>query len=177
MFLVGSLSVILGLLFVPFAYVLNEGAKFDWRLPTIASLLRDRDDENYVVGPALGYLVGGWLWTLLLVVIVTVTAFLLVRRPDRSNERAEEKWASRLNSAVILGRATSILLSLIAMWQIAGMFTLQQAANTEGGLEGDDSFAYFSLGFGSVLSLLGLAALIFAGATLANRATLELKTK
>jgi len=177
MFLVGSLSVVLGLLFVPFAYVINEGAKFDWRLPTIASLLRDRDDENYVVGPALGYLAGGYLWTLLLVVILTVTALVLVRRPSTSADGAAERWASRLEGAIILGRTTSILLSLVAMWQISGMFTLQQAANTDGGLAGDDTVAYFSLGFGSVLSLLGLAALIFGGAALANRAALELKTQ
>ena len=53
------------------------------------------------------------------------------------------------------------------------MWTLQRAADAEGGLSGDNGYSYFSLGFGSVLSLLGIIAFIFAGTSLTNRATVE----
>jgi hypothetical protein len=64
-------------------------------------------------------------------------------------------------------------MSLLFTWQLTGMWTLQRAADTKGSLSGDNYYSYFSLGFGSVLSLLGIVAFAFAGASMANRATVE----
>ena len=176
-FVVGLLAMIVGYLILPFAYVIDsyEGysRQFDWRLPAIASLLGDRSEEDYVFGPALSFLVGGYLWTILLAVLIVVVFFISTRRIDEELTYFSDNRKDKLDFLILWGRVSSVLMSLLFTWQITGMWTLQRAADTQGGLTGDNGFYYFSLGFGSVLSLLGIVAFGFAGASVTNRATVE----
>ena len=65
---------------------------------------------------------------------------------------------------VVVGIAFDPHVAAVFTWQMTGMWTLQRAADIEGGLTGGNGYYYFSLGFGSVLSLLGIVAFAFAGA-------------
>jgi len=176
---VGSILMTLGYFVLPFAYVLigvqgNYGfsnVKFEWRLHSVAELLRERTDENYVFGPALAFLVGGHLWTLLFAFIITVLSIFALGRLDPTEEGYVERAASQSSFARMLGRISIVLMALIFTWQVTGMFTLQRAADVSGGLSGQESLSYFSLGLGSVVSLLGISAFIFGGASLVNRAS------
>ena len=176
-FVVGLLAMIVGYLILPFAYVIDsyEGysRQFDWRLPAIASLLGDRSEEDYVFGPALSFLVGGYLWTLVVASLITLVALLTTRQIDEAKDDLSDNRENQINFAVLLGRISLIMMALLFTWQITGMWTLQRAADTQGGLTGDNGFYYFSLGFGSVLSLLGIVAFAFAGGSMTNRATVE----
>ena len=176
-FVTGLLAMIVGYLILPFAYVIDsyEGysRQFDWRLPTIASLLGDRSDENYVFGPALSFLVGGYLWTLVVASLITLVALLTTRQIDKAKADLSDNRGDQIKFAVLLGRSSLIMMSLLFTWQITGMWTLQRAADIEGGLTGGNGYYYFSLGFGSVLSLLGIVVFAFAGATMTNRAIVE----
>jgi hypothetical protein len=176
----GLLAMVVGYLILPFAYVIaspeesfSSSRQFNWRLPAIASVLADRDGERYVFGPALSFLVGGYLWTLGSAALITLVAFLLIHQIGKTEEDLSDERDSRLYSAVLLGRTSLVLMSLLFTWQLTGMWTLQRAADTKGSLSGDNYYSYFSLGFGSVLSLLGIVAFAFAGASMANRATVE----
>ena len=174
---VGLLAMIVGYLIFPFAYVIDyyEGyaRQFNWRLPSIASLLSDRSDEGYVFGPALSFLVGGYLWTLAIAILISTLAFFSTRQIEKTDEDLSDERNYKINFAIVLGRFSVIMMLLLFTWQVAGMWTLQRAADAEGGLSGDNGYSYFSLGFGSVLSLLGIIAFIFAGTSLTNRATVE----
>ena len=180
-FLVGILLMVLGYFMFPFAYVLyNTGGsirKFEWRLHTIASLLSDRSNEEYVFGPALAFLVGGHLWTLLFALIITLVAFLGLREIDGDSVDYGQKKKDQSDLATVLGRACIVLMVLIFTWQLTGMLTLQRAADVRGGLSGEQSVSYFSLGLGSVMSLLGIGAFIFGGANLVNRGLAERNSK
>lgn len=173
----GLLAMIVGYLIFPFAYVIDyyEGypRQFNWRLPSIASLLSDRSDEGYVFGPALSFLVGGYLWTLAIAILISTLAFFSTRQIEKTDEDLSDERNYKINFAIVLGRFSVIMMSLLFTWQVAGMWTLQRAADAEGGLSGDNGYSYFSLGFGSVLSLLGIIAFVFAGTSLTNRATVE----
>jgi hypothetical protein len=179
---VGLLAMIVGYLILPFAYVVgseetNYGTYVSqvigWRIPSIASMLGDRSNEGYVFGPALSFLVGGYLWTLLVAAVITLVAILTTRQIDKAEEDLSDNREGQINFAILLGRISLVMMSLLFTWQLAGMWTLQRAADSKGGLDGDSGYSYFSLGFGSVLSLLGIVAFAFAGASMTNRATVE----
>lgn len=180
-FFVGIFLMILGYFIFPFAYVLYDTGtslrKFEWRLHAIASLLSDRADEEYVFGPALAFLVGGHLWTMLFALVITVVTYFGLRTIDEDSDKYDEKRKTRSDLAVVLGRVSIVLMVLIFTWQLTGMLTLQRAADVRGGLSGGQSVSYFSLGLGSVMSLLGIAAFIFGGANLVNRGLAERNSK
>jgi hypothetical protein len=181
-FVIGLLAMIVGYLVLPFAFVVDYESTgygssirmvIGWRIPTIASMLGDRVDEGYVFGPALSFLVGGYLWTILLAVVIVVVFFISTRRIDEELTYFSDNRHDKLDFLILWGRVSSVLMSLLFTWQITGMWTLQRAADTESGLTGDGGYSYFSLGFGSVLSLLGIVTFAFAGASVTNRATVE----
>ncbi len=179
---IGLLAMIVGYLVLPFAFVVdyqstdygsNIRKVIGWRIPTIASMLGDRTDEGYVFGPALSFLVGGYLWTLLLTVLIVIVVIIATRQIDNERVDSSDNREDKLDFLILLGRVNSVLMALLFTWQLTGMLTLQRAADTSGGLTGDDKYDYFSLGFGSVLSLLGVVAFAFAGASMTNRAIVE----
>ena len=172
-FVVGLVAMIAGYFVFPFSYVLDSGKSRDWILLEISTLLVGRSDEGYIFGPALSFLVGGFLLTVLLAIMVTVIVIVATRKLNRDQSGFAVARMKILFFFILLGRATSVLMSLLFTWQLTGMWTLQRAADTQGGLGGDDGYSYFSLGFGSVLSLLGIVAFVFAGTSLTNRATVE----
>jgi len=180
-FVVGNLLLVLGYFIFPFAYVLESRSgfvrKFEWRLHTIASLLSDRSNEGYFFGPALAFLVGGHLWTLLFAIIITVIVYVNTQPFEESEPDFLNKVEKRRTTAIVIGRVSVVLMALIFTWQLTGMLTLQRAADVRGGLSGQESLSYFSLGLGSVTSLLGLLAFVFGGASLINRASEEKSTK
>jgi hypothetical protein len=102
------------------------------------------------------------------IVVIIATRQIDNERVDSSDNRED-----KLDFLILLGRVNSVLMALLFTWQLTGMLTLQRAADTSGGLTGDDKYDYFSLGFGSVLSLLGVVAFAFAGASMTNRAIVE----
>ena len=172
-FVVGLLAMIAGYFIFPFSYVIDSAKSRDWVLLEISSLLIGRSDEGYIFGPALSFLVGGFLLTILLAIMITVIVIVAARKMNRDQSDFDVKRMKILFFLILLGRTTSVLMSLLFTWQLTGMWTLQRAADTQGGLGGDDGYSYFSLGFGSVLSLLGIVAFAFAGASMTNRATVE----
>jgi len=172
-FVVGLVAIIAGYFIFPFSYVLDSGDSRDWILLEISSLLIGRSDEGYIFGPALSFLVGGFLLTVLLAIMITVIVIVATRKMNKDQSDFDVKRMKILFFLILLGRTTSVLMSLLFTWQLTGMWTLQRAADTQGGLGGDDGYSYFSLGFGSVLSLLGIVAFAFGGASMTNRATVE----
>ena len=172
-FVFGLVAMIAGYFVFPFSYVLDSGESRDWILLEISSLLVGRSDEGYVFGPALSFLVGGFFLTVLLAIMIVVIVIVATRKMNGDQSDSAEERMKILFFLILMGRTTSVLMSLLFTWQLTGMWTLQRAADTQGGLGGDDGYSYFSLGFGSVLSLLGIVAFVFAGTSLTNRATVE----
>jgi len=174
-FVVGGLLLVLGYFIFPFAYVLYQRdgylLKAEWRLHTIASLLSDRSNEGYVFGPALAFLVGGHLWTLFFAIIILIGVIISTRPFESPHALSLSEVEERITIAIVIGRVSVVLMALIFTWQLTGMLTLQRAADVRGGLSGQESLSYFSLGLGSVMSLVGLSAFIFGGASLVNRAS------
>jgi hypothetical protein len=156
-FVVGLVAMIAGYFVFPFSYVLDSG----------------KSREGYIFGPALSFLVGGFLLTVLLAIMIVVIVIVATRKMNGDQSDFAVERMKILFVLILLGRTTSVLMSLLFTWQLTGMWTLQRAADTQGGLGGDDGYSYFSLGFGSVLSLLGIVAFVFAGTSLTNRATVE----
>lgn len=172
-FVFGLVAMIAGYFVFPFSYVLDSGESRDWILLEISSLLVGRSDEGYVFGPALSFLVGGFFLTVLLAIMIVVMVIVATRKMNGDQSDSAKERMKTLFFLILMGRTTSVLMSLLFTWQLTGMWTLQRAADTQGGLGGDDGYSYFSLGFGSVLSLLGIVAFVFAGTSLTNRATVE----
>lgn len=177
----GLVLMLLGYFVLPFAYVLNSvngyPVKFEWRLQTIASLLNERADESYVFGPALAFMVGGHLWTVLSGVIITGLTLLVLRGTGKKQAADLDRSVEQAKFAVRLGRISVVLMTLVFTWQLTGMWTLERAADAEGGLDGGDSLTYFSLAVGSVASLIGISAFVFGAASLINRGSLEKVTR
>ncbi len=180
-FVAGLVAMIVGYLVLPFASVVDyEPTEYGspirmvigWRIPTIASMLGKRSDEDYELGPALSFLVGGYLWALVVAVLITLVALLTTRRIDRAKEDLSDNRESQINFASLFGRISFFMMSLLFTWQLSGMWTLQRAADTSDSFLGSE-YSSFSLGFGSVLSLLGIVAFAFAGAAMTNRAIVE----
>ena len=174
--------IIFGFFIFPFAYTLDNvrgtfgfiETEFHWNVPTISSILRDRDDQGYVFGPSLGYLSGGYILLLLFSIGITAWTVFALRIQKLPARDSKVSWTAKMNLTIGLARFTVVIMALFFAWQFSAMTTLQRAADAEGGLEGDDSLAYFSLGFGSVLSLLGIVGYALGSASLLSRAKLVL---
>lgn len=171
----GSL-LILGHLLTPFAYTLDQGGtfggirRFEWKLTDLSSILKNDSRADEITGSSLDYLTNGYLTSIVAAVVLMGIVLLFLRKVDDSSEKYSEERSSRLSQAFIIGRVTSIVMTLLLTWQISGLFSLLRLADTYGRFDDSGSFTYFSLSNGAVLSLLGNVGLIYSGFNLAQRA-------
>jgi len=175
--------LIFGHLLAPFAYTLDRGGtfggtrRFEWKLSDLSSILKNDSRADEITGSSLDYLKSGYLLSIVATIVLIGIVLLFLRKIDDSSEKYSEERSSRLSQAFMIGRVTSIVMTLLLTWQISGLFSLIRLADTYGRFDNSGSFNFFSLGNGAALSLLGLVGLIYSGFNLAQRAKNEVGAK
>lgn len=100
---ISGLVVLFGLLVAPFAYTLNPSGpfgglvQFDWKLPTLASVLKEGKEIEDLRGGALGYLTDGYVLTIISTIVLVLITAILLRGIDTETENYRERLSVRLS--------------------------------------------------------------------------------